>query len=189
MTEAIRYLVASKGGVLPEGCRLIADGGMISFEQPWTFGAPRILRIDGAVDVDALKAKMTADGCNAFAVEGLDEPGEGQAFVLGGHIMQDMERFKPYAAAVPDVVRSFGGRFLARGGRVTPLGGAFVPERVVLIEFPTADDALTFISDRYAPLLKIRLATTEARLVILARSGELPAHIRATADGYLRRRG
>jgi uncharacterized protein (DUF1330 family) len=85
------------------------------------------------------------------------------------------------------VVKSFGGRFLARGGRVTPLGGAFVPERVVLIEFPTADDALAFyISDRYAPLLKIRLATTEARLVILARSGELPAHIRATAGSYLR---
>jgi uncharacterized protein (DUF1330 family) len=189
MTEAIRYLVASKGGVLPDGCRLIADGGMISFEQPWTFGAPRILRIDGAVDFDALKAMMTASGCHAFAVEGLEEPGDGQAFVLGGHIMQDMERFKPYAAAVPEVVKSFGGRFLARGGRVTPLSGTFVPERVVLIEFPTADDALAFyISDRYAPLLKIRLATTEARLVILARSGDLPAHIRATADSYLRRR-
>jgi uncharacterized protein (DUF1330 family) len=59
---------------------------------------------------------------------------------------------------------------------------------VVLVEFPTADDALAFyISDRYAPLLKIRLATTEARLVILARSGDLPAQVRATAEAYLRR--
>jgi uncharacterized protein (DUF1330 family) len=190
MAEAIRYLVSGKGGVLPDGCRLIADGEMISFEQPWTFGAPRISRLDGAADLDALKARMTADGRNAFAVEGLEEPGDGQAFVLGGHIMQDMERFKPYAAAVPEVVRSFGGRFLARGGHVTPLGGAFVPERVVLIEFQAAADARAFyISDRYAPLLKIRLATTEARLIIMARSGDLPAHIRATADGYLPRRG
>jgi hypothetical protein len=140
MAEAIRYLVSGKGGVLPDGCRLIADGEMISLEQPWTFGAPRISRLDGAADLDALKARMTADGRNAFAVEGLEEPGDGQAFVLGGHIMQDMESFKPYAAAVPEVVRSFGGRFLARGGHVTPLGGAFVPERVVLIEFQAAAD-------------------------------------------------
>lgn len=190
MTEAIRYLVASKGGGLPDGCRLIADGEMISFEKPWTFGTPRISRLDGAADFDALKAKMTADGCHAFAVEGLDEPGDGQAFALGGHIMQDMERFKPYAAAVPEVVKSFGGRFLARAGAVTPLAGAFVPERVVLIEFPTADDALAFyVSDRYAPLLKLRLATTQARFVIVARAGDLPAGMRAAAEGYLRQTG
>jgi len=83
--------------------------------------------------------------------------------------------------------KGFGGRFLARGGKVTPLAGAF-PERVVLIEFAGADDALGFYtSDRYAPLLKIRLATTEARLVVLARSGELPAQVRTAAEGYLRR--
>ena len=58
----------------------------------------------------------------------------------------------------------------------------------MLIEFATADDALAFyISDRYAPLLKIRLATTEARLVIIARSGDLPAHVRAAAAVYLRK--
>jgi uncharacterized protein (DUF1330 family) len=74
------------------------------------------------------------------------------------------------------------GRFLARGGTVTPLAGAFVPERVVLLEFATADAALGFyLSDRYAPLLKIRLATTEARLAILARSGALPAQVRGGA--------
>ena len=101
--------------------------------------------------------------------------------------MRDIERFKPYAAAVPEVVKSFGGRFLARGGSVTPIAGSFVPERVVLVEFPTVEDALTFyISDRYAPLLKIRLATTEARLVIVTRSGEWPAPVRAKAAAYLR---
>src|SRR5262249_17778216 len=100
----------------------------------------------------------------------------------------DMERFRPYAEAVADVVRSFGGRFLARAGKVTPLHGAFIPERVVLIEFATAEDALKFyMSDRYAPLLKIRLATTEARFVIMARSGELPPPVCAAADAFLRR--
>jgi uncharacterized protein (DUF1330 family) len=185
----VNYLVASKSALdhLPAGCRPVADGEMISFEQPWTFGSPLIARLPDGADLAAVKARMSAGGFNAFVVEGLEEPGSGQAYVLGGHIMRDMERFRPYAAAVPDVVRSFGGRFLARGGTVTPIAGTFIPERVVLIEFPTADDALSFyISDRYAPLLKIGLATTEARLVILARSGDLPAHIHAAAQDYLR---
>ena len=154
----MRYLVASKAaaGRLPAGCRLVADGEMISFEQSWTFGAPLIALLDDAVDAAKLVASL-GPGINAFMVEGLDESGEGKACVLGGHIMRDMERFKPYAEAVPAVVKSFGGRFLARGGRGTPRSGAFVPERVVLIEFASADDALGFyISDRYAPLLKIR---------------------------------
>jgi uncharacterized protein (DUF1330 family) len=187
----MRYLVASRAaaGHLPDGCRLVADGEMISFEQPWTFGAPLIARMDDAVDLSKLRASL-GPGVNAFAVEGLDEPRTGQAYVLGGHIMRDMERFKPYAEAVPDVVKSFGGRFLARGGTVTPLAGDFVPERVVLIEFSSADDALGFyISDRYAPLLKVRLATTEARLVIVSRSGDLPKQVRAAAEAYLRRGG
>ncbi len=185
----MRYLVASKAaaGRLPDGCRLVADGEMISFEQPWTFGAPLIARLDDEVDTAKLVVSL-GPGVNAFTVEGLEEPGEGRAYVLGGHIMRDMERFKPYAEAVPAVVNSFGGRFLARGGKVTPMSGAFVPERVVLIEFASADDALGFyISDRYAPLLKIRLATTEARLVVLARSGDLPVQVRTAAEAYLRR--
>ena len=186
----MNYLIASKSALehLPDGCRLVANGEMISFEQPWTFGPPLIARLPDGADLGAVQAAMSEGGFNAFAVEGLAEPSSGQAYVLGGHIMRDMERFRPYAAAVPDVVKSFGGRFLARGGTVTPITGQFIPERVVLIEFPTADDALAFyISDRYAPLLKIRLATTEARLVILARSGNLPTHVRATAQAYLRR--
>jgi len=183
----MHYLVASKPAACPPGFHTVADGEMVSFEEPWSFGHPLIARLDdGPVDAAKVRSAL-GEGVNAFAVEGLDAPGSGQAYVLGGHIMRDIERFKPYAAAVPEVVKSFGGRFLARGGTVTPIAGHFVPERVVLLEFPTAEQALAFyISDRYAPLLKIRLATTEARLVIVARSGDLPPQVRAKAAAYLR---
>jgi hypothetical protein len=36
-------------------------------------------------------------------------------------------------------------------------------------------------------LVNIRLATTEARLVVLARSGDLPDQVRVAAEAYLRR--
>jgi uncharacterized protein (DUF1330 family) len=185
----MRYLIASRAasGQLPQSASLLADGEMISLEQPWTFGPPLIARLEDDADLDALKAAMSAAGHNAFVVEGLEEPRRGEAFILGAHIMRDMEGFRPYAEAVPEVVKALGGRFLARGGTVTPIAGAFTPERVVLTEFATAGHALAFyISDRYAPLLKIRLATTEARLVIVAREGEIPAVVHAHAADYLR---
>ncbi|AMN40797.1 DUF1330 domain-containing protein [Rhodoplanes sp. Z2-YC6860] len=185
----MQYLAASKGAAvhLPDGCRVLAAGETISFELPWAF-APLLARLDDSVDLPALKADLSEAGYEGFAVEGLEEPGHGQAFVLGAHIVHDPVGFRPYAADIPDIVKSFGGRFIARAGKVTPLSGAFVPERVVVIEFPTADDALRFYtSERYAPLLKIRLATTEARFMIMARSGELPAGVRAAAKAYLQR--
>ena len=55
----MRYLVASKAAAnhLHEGSRLLADGGMISFELPWSFGAPLLARLDDSVDLPALKAR------------------------------------------------------------------------------------------------------------------------------------
>jgi uncharacterized protein (DUF1330 family) len=185
----MRYLVASQGAAaaLAGQAQIVADGEMVSLEQPWTFGAPVVVRLPDAANLDDLKRRMAAGGWNAFAVDGIDEPGAGQGYVLGGHIMRDPEGFKPYAAAVPDVVKSYGGRFLVRGGAVTPIAGPFAPQRVVLTEYADPATALAwYTSDAYAPLLKIRLATTEARLVIMARSGDLPASVLSAATEYLR---
>src|SRR5882757_3212557 len=92
--------------------RTIADGEAISFEQEWIFGTPLIARVDDEVSVEELKAQVPA-GCNAFLVDGLAEPGGGEAFVFGAHTMRDMRHFRSYADLIPEVVKQFGGRFLA----------------------------------------------------------------------------
>jgi uncharacterized protein (DUF1330 family) len=180
----MRYLVASglRSVELPPGCALVADGEAISFEQPWSFGAPLIAQVDDGADLAALKAKP---GVSAFLVEGIAPPGAGQAFAIGAHRMRDAEAFKPYAARVADVSKEFGCRYIARGGAVTLLSGSFVPDRAVLMEFPSADDVAAFyFSAAYAPLLRIRLKATEPRLVLLARAGSLPERTRRMiADG------
>ena len=186
----MHYLIAPKAetGKLPIGCHLVAGGESISFEESWSFGDPQILRV--ADDAALMHAKAAMGGSDAFAVEGLLEPGSGAAFVIAAHLMRDIERFKPYAAAIPDVVQSFNGRFIARAGQVTPIGGSFVPDRVVLIEFPTAADAAAFyFSDIYAPLLKLRLETTDPRFVLVAKSGVLPEMVRAEIEKRLSRGG
>jgi uncharacterized protein (DUF1330 family) len=146
-------------------CRTIADGEIISLEQPWIFGAPLIARVDDGIRIEDLAAQVPA-GCNAFVVEGLAEPGAGEAFVFGAHTMRDLQHFRAYADLVPDVVAKFGGRFLARASKVTPIAGNVVPDRVVIIEYPSAD----------------------TRLVVLARSGPLPESACKVAENYLRSR-
>jgi hypothetical protein len=43
-----------------------------------------------------------------------------------------------------------------------------------------------YVSDVYAPLMKIRHATSDPRFLVMARSGSLPAEARAAAESYLR---
>lgn len=182
----MHYLIAPKAetGKLPIGCHVVADGEFISFEEPWSFGDPLIVRVHDEAVLE--EAKKALGGSEAFAIEGLIEPGPGAAFVIAAHLMRDIERFRPYAAAIPGVVQSFKGKFIARAGRVTPLAGSFVPDRVVLIEFPSAADAVAFyFSDVYAPLLRLRLETTDPRFVLVARSGDLPESVRADIEKRL----
>jgi uncharacterized protein (DUF1330 family) len=180
----MRYLVASglSATQLPKGCHLVADGEAISFEQPWSFGAPLIAQVDDGADLTALKAKPKV---SAFLVDGIAPPGAGEAFAIGAHRMRDSEAFKPYIARVADVSKAFGCRYIARGGTVTPLAGSFVPDRAVLMEFPRADEVAAFyFSESYAPLLRIRLKATEPRFVLVARAGALPERTRGViADG------
>jgi uncharacterized protein (DUF1330 family) len=45
----------------------------------------------------------------------------------------------------------------------------------VLMEFPDADEAVAFyFSEAYAPLLKIRLRTTDPRFVLMSKAGAIP---------------
>ena len=182
------YLVASgsKSSDLPQGCRVVADGEAASLEQPWSFGAPLIAQVDDGADLATLKRKS---GVTAFKVEGQLPPGEGKAFAIGAHKIRDAEAFRPYIARVPDVIAPYGCRYIARGGTVTPICGAFAPERLVLMEFPSADDIVSFyFSDAYAPLLRIRLTATDPRFVVLMRSGKLPDSARRViAEGLTAR--
>jgi uncharacterized protein (DUF1330 family) len=179
------YLVASGLRVadLPPSCRVVADGESVSLEEPWSFGAPLIALVEEGGDLAALKSKP---GVTAFTVEGQMPPGEGKAFAIGAHKMRDAEAFKPYIARVPDVIAPYGCRYIARGGAVTPLCGAFTPERLVLMEFPSVDDVVAFyFSEAYAPLLRIRLTATEPRFILMMRNGALPEHVRRTVNERL----
>ncbi len=67
----------------------------------------------------------------------------------------------------PSVARH-GGRFLARGGAIDVLEGGWNPERLVVIEFDSAEAARSWYeSDDYAEARAVRKDAGEWRMVIV----------------------
>jgi uncharacterized protein (DUF1330 family) len=161
---------------------IVAQGDAMVFEGPWPWTSPAVALLEGA-QIETVRAS----GIDGYLVDALGEPGAGAAFVVAAHRMRDLAAFQPYAEQVGAVVEQFGGRFLARSGKAEMLATDFVSDRAVIIEFPRAADAVAFyVSDVYAPLMKIRHAASDPRFLVMARAGALPAEARAAADRYLR---
>ncbi|MFH1091525.1 MAG: DUF1330 domain-containing protein [Pseudomonadota bacterium] len=76
------------------------------------------------------------------------------------------EIYDEYVARVPATVKKFGGRYLARGGRITSFSGDWHPQRIILIEFPTLDHIQQWLSSpEYQEIISIRLKSTNARAI------------------------
>lgn len=90
------------------------------------------------------------------------------AYVVVNIEVHDPERYKDYIKMSPASIAQYGGRFIARGGRAEALEGDTPARRVVVLEFPSYDQAKTWhASAEYADAKKLRqaIATTSMLLV------------------------
>jgi uncharacterized protein (DUF1330 family) len=63
------------------------------------------------------------------------------AYVIANIHVEDAEAYEEYRAVVPAVIARFGGRYLVRGGRSEALEGGMTLGRVIILEFPSYEDA------------------------------------------------
>jgi len=90
------------------------------------------------------------------------------AYVIGEIEVTDPAGYDDYRKGVLATIEKFGGRFAARGGRVEPLEGGWSPKRLVIVEFPTLEQAQKWYrSAEYAPLIKLRQKASRGRLVLV----------------------
>ena len=66
------------------------------------------------------------------------------AYVIVDCEVTDPERYEVYKELAPPAIAKYGGRYLVRGGDVTPLEGDWRPDRIVILEFPDVDTAKRF---------------------------------------------
>jgi uncharacterized protein (DUF1330 family) len=80
----------------------------------------------------------------------------------------DKELYSDYIRRVRPIVEKYGGCYLARGGKVTPLAGDWSPERIVLIEFPSlAELKQCFDSQEYKAVAPLREQSTHGKAIIV----------------------
>jgi uncharacterized protein (DUF1330 family) len=90
------------------------------------------------------------------------------AYLYGNIEITDPVQYEQYRARVPAVIAAHGGRYLVRGGAVTPLEGQTPTHRQVLLEFPSMAQLQAFYrSADYQPLLRLRQAASTGTLVAI----------------------
>ena len=68
---------------------------------------------------------------------------------MPAYVINDMEVLDPqlldeYKKLSPQTVLQYGGKFLARGGRTEKLEGDWLPRRLVILEFPSVEQARAY---------------------------------------------
>ena len=90
------------------------------------------------------------------------------AYIVVEVDVKDAGRYEDYKPMVAPTLAQYGGRFVVRGGAAETLEGDWSPGRVVILEFPSAEQARAWWgSDEYAPAKELRQATAHTRMILV----------------------
>ena len=90
------------------------------------------------------------------------------AYVVGEIEVTDPKAYEEYRRQVDAVIAKYGGRFLARGGKLEILEGGGEAKRMVVLEFPSMEQLLKWYrSPEYAPLIKLRQKASRGKLIAI----------------------
>ena len=90
------------------------------------------------------------------------------AYVIVDIEIADPAQYEEYKRLAGPTVVAHGGRYVARGGKVTTLEGDWRPGRIVVLEFPTAEKAKAWWdSPDYRKARSIRHACAKSRMIVV----------------------
>lgn len=90
------------------------------------------------------------------------------ALLIADIEVRDLTAFSRYTAAAADVIKKFGGRYIALRGEVKALEGDWNPRRIAIIEFKDMDTLNAFYeSDAYQEISKVRWESADSRFVAI----------------------
>ena len=90
------------------------------------------------------------------------------AYVIANVDVKDAALFEQYRQQVPDTLARHGGRYVVRGGQHETLEGGWTPTRLVVLEFPSMEQARRWYdSEEYRgpKALRMKCALTDLVLV------------------------
>ena len=90
------------------------------------------------------------------------------AYVIVEVSIRNHSEYEEYKKLTPAAVAAFNGKFIVRGGESTTLEGDWKPERIVILEFPTALIANEWWnSELYNKAKEIRQRAAKTKMIIV----------------------
>ena len=90
------------------------------------------------------------------------------AYVIVDIKVLDHAGYEEYKKLAPAAVKLFGGKYLARGGLNETLEGDWRANRLVILEFPTVEQAKAWLnSPEYAPARALRHKYAKTNMVVV----------------------
>ena len=90
------------------------------------------------------------------------------AYIVVELEVTDTEGFARYRDMVPATLEAYGGRYLVRGGELETLEGNWHPQRFVVIEFDSVEQAKRWWdSEEYRDARDLRQATAKTQMILV----------------------
>ena len=90
------------------------------------------------------------------------------AYVIVDVTINDPQDYEEYKKLTPSSITAYGGKFIVRGGKTETLEGAWSPERIVVLEFPTIERAKEWWdSAMYTPAKEIRQRSATTKMIVV----------------------
>lgn len=90
------------------------------------------------------------------------------AYVIVDLMVTDQPLMDEYRKRLPATLAAYGGRFLVRGGVHETIEGDWKPNRIVVVEFPSLEQAKRWYhSEEYREPLAMRLRAGRANLIMV----------------------
>lgn len=82
--------------------------------------------------------------------------------------VKNPELYEEYVEKVYDIVTKYGGKYLVRGGSITPTSTNWIPDRLIIIEFQNKKQVKDcFQSSEYLELAPLREKSTLSKTILV----------------------
>ena len=90
------------------------------------------------------------------------------AYIIAQIDVTDLAAYEGYKAQVPALIEKYGGEYLARGGAVEVLEGAWPMPRTIILKFDSMETARAwYAADDYQPVKALRQVASNGNIVLV----------------------
>ena len=91
-----------------------------------------------------------------------------KAYLILDFTITDPEKFMIYVSEIPSHIERHGGKYIVEGVKPEVVEGNWEPNTIVVLEFPTPEQARSFLNDPdVQPLFEIRHKSTLSNLILV----------------------